>query len=217
MYQVRSCFSGENRNHWAVTLYYQRNISWPALDGLMIDFCSIIFRSGQMPDNVTASVSRRKAWCTLSFSWLTVTFGTQVVWEGSEVNWFGEACLRGSDWDAEGPVSVLCKVQSCVTYWHTHVCFEYHWILCRVLKGEKKTGMCEKTFHHVSSFVLHLSWMTTVKRDAASTEVSSFLHLLILCDCSLFSYLVTESHRSRCIHDRLHLGSGYRRPCIVSC
>lgn len=30
---------------------------------------------------------------------------------------------------SEDPVSVLGKVQSCVTYWHIYVCFEYHWVL----------------------------------------------------------------------------------------
>lgn len=134
MYQVRPCFTGENRKHWAVTLYYQRNISWPALDGLMID-CFSKWTDANQYDGFWQS---KRAWCTLSYSELTVTLGTQVVPGGSKVNWFGEACLQGSDWEAEGPVSVLCKVQSCVTYWHTHVCLEYHWVLCHALK-EKKT------------------------------------------------------------------------------
>lgn len=60
MYLVRPRFAGETRKQWAVTLYYQRNISWPALDGLMIDCCSFISRSGQMPTNTSASVSRKE-------------------------------------------------------------------------------------------------------------------------------------------------------------
>lgn len=135
MYQVRPV-TGENRKHWAVTLYYQRNISWPALDGLMIDHCSFIFQSGQVPTNTT----KKKR---VSFRWMTVTLGTQVVPDGSKVNWFGEGRLQGSDWEAEGPVSVLCKVQSCVTYWHTHVCLEYHWVLCRGLE-KNKPAVCEE-------------------------------------------------------------------------
>lgn len=78
----------------------------------MIDHCSIIFQSGQMPTDMTPPVSRESAWCTLSFSWLTVTLGIQVVPDGSKVNWFGEGCLRGSDWEAEGPPwvsSVKCS------------------------------------------------------------------------------------------------------------
>lgn len=83
----------------------------------------------------------KRAWCTLSFSWLTVTLGPQVVADGSKVNWFGEGCLQGLDWEAEDPVSVLHKVQSCVTYWHTHVCLEYHWVLCGVLKKTNLLSM----------------------------------------------------------------------------
>ena len=89
----------------------------------------------------------RGAWCTLSFSGPTVTLGPQVVPDGSKVNWFGEGCLRGSDWEADGPVSVLCKVQSCVTHWHTHVCLEYHWVFCHVLEKSpenNKPAVCEK-------------------------------------------------------------------------
>lgn len=56
MYRVRPCFAGEKWKHWAMTLYYQRNISWLALDGLMIDRRSFIFRSGQKPTNVSACV-----------------------------------------------------------------------------------------------------------------------------------------------------------------
>lgn len=60
MYQVRPCFAGENRKLWAVTLYYQRSISWPALDGLMIDRRPFMFHNGQMPTDMTASVGQKE-------------------------------------------------------------------------------------------------------------------------------------------------------------
>lgn len=213
MYQVRPV-TGENRKHWAVTLYYQRNISWPALDGLMIDHCSFIFQSGQVPTNTT----KKKR---VSFRWMTVTLGTQVVPDGSKVNWFGEGRLQGSDWEAEGPVSVLCKVQSCVTYWHTRVCLEYHWVLCRGLE-KNKPAVCEeekkKTLSMSSPlFSTWVGWIQSwwkYKWDAASTEVSCFLYLLSLCDCSLFFFFLS-SHRNQ--HDSLHLCSGYRWPCFAPC
>lgn len=66
MYQVRPV-TGENRKHWAVTLYYQRNISWPALDGLMIDHCSFIFQSGQVPTNTT----KKKECLSDEWPWLS--------------------------------------------------------------------------------------------------------------------------------------------------
>ena len=127
-----------------MTLIYQKDISWRALDGLMIERCFFIFRSGQTPSNTTlCQWKERDAHC-LSAG-LTVTLGPQVVPDGSKVNWFGEGCLRGSDWEADGPVSVLCKVQSCVTYWHTLVCLEYHWVLgCEKNKPDclKKLSPC---------------------------------------------------------------------------
>lgn len=113
-------------------------------------------------------------------------------------------------------------MQSCVTYWHSDVCLEYHWVLCHVLKNnnKKKTAVCVKKKKKKKKLSPCLALCSQpeldeyshgekYKRDAASTEVSSFLYILFLCDCSLFFYLVTKSHWSRCIHDRLYLGSGY--------
>lgn len=190
-----------------MTLIYQKDISWRALDGLMIERCFFIFRSGQTPSN-TSQWKERDAHC-LSAG-LTVTLGPQVVPDGSKVNWFGEGCLRGSDWEADGPVSVLCKVQSCVTYWHTLVCLEYHWVLgCEKNKPDclKKLSPC--------LVLCSPPELDKHKRNAASTEVSCFLYLLIICDCSLFFYLATESHRN--LDDSLHLDSGFTRPCFVPC
>lgn len=67
-FKVKTDFYGENRKQLAVTLYYQRIIFWPALDGLMIDCCSFIFWRGQMPTNMTAPVSRKECNIHLSFS-----------------------------------------------------------------------------------------------------------------------------------------------------
>ncbi len=147
MYQVGPCFAGENRKHWAMTLYYQRNISWPALDGLMIDCCSFIFRNGQMPTMMTASVSgkERDVHC-LSASWPWL-LGPKLFQMGQRLTDMVRVVSRGLIGKLKAPVSVLCKVQSCVTYWHTHVCLEYHWVLCHVLKktnllSAKKLSPC---------------------------------------------------------------------------
>lgn len=84
----------------------------------MIGCVSSIFWRGQMPANMTDPIRWKERNVYFSFSWVSMTPGIQVVPDGSKVNWFGEARLQGSDWEAEDPVSVLCKVQSCVTYWH---------------------------------------------------------------------------------------------------
>lgn len=60
MHQVRPSFAGENRKHWAMTLYYQSNISWLALDGLMIDCRSFMFHNGQTPNDMTASAGQKE-------------------------------------------------------------------------------------------------------------------------------------------------------------
>lgn len=93
----------------------------------------------------------------------------------------------------KAPVSILCKVQSCVTYWHTHVCLKYHGVLCCVLKKttkKKRLQSVKKTLTMSSPlFSTWARWIQSCwkyKWDAASTEVSCFLYLLILCDCSLF-------------------------------
>lgn len=84
----------------------------------MIGCVSSIFWRGQMPANMTDPVRWKECIVYFSSSWVSMTPGIKVVPDGSKVNWFGEARLQGSDWEAEDPVSVLCKVQSCVTYWH---------------------------------------------------------------------------------------------------
>ena len=171
----------------------------------MIDHCSIIFQSGQMPTDMTPPVSRESAWCTLSFSWLTVTLGIQVVPDGSKVNWFGEGCLRGSDWEAEGPPwvsSVKCSpvshtdtllfalstIGSSALSWKKRK-KKKKWTCCLWKKKQKKTlNMSSPLFSTWAGWIQ--SWWK-YKWDAASTEVSCFLYLLILCDRSLFFYLVT--------------------------
>lgn len=52
----------------------------------------------------------------------------------------------GLDWETEDPVSVLCKVQSCVTHWHTRVCLEYRRVLCGVPEkiNNEKPAVCKK-------------------------------------------------------------------------
>lgn len=179
MHQVRPCFAGENRKHWAMTLYYQSNISWPALDGLMIDCHSFMFRNGQTPNDMTASAGQkeRDIHC-LSAGWPWLS-GPQVVARGSKVNWFGEGRLQGLDWAAEDTVSVLCKVQSCVTHWHTHVCLEYHGFLCGVLN---KPAVCGKKKKTTSACLVLCS---QPELDAASPEVPCFLYPLILFDFCL--------------------------------
>lgn len=127
------------RTHRAMTLYYQRHISWTAL----ID-CSSFTLQWTDASRHDCCCQFKSAWRTLSFSRSTATPGTRVVPDRSEVNWFGEACLWGSDWEAEGPLSVLCKVQSCVTYWHILVCLEDHWVLCRVLQQINLRSMGKK-------------------------------------------------------------------------
>lgn len=108
--------------------------TWRAYDRLL--FLHFLKGKRRQPTWLHPSVVKSAMYICLLADW-PLTPGNQVVPHGSKVNWFGEACLWGSDWEAEDPVSVLCKVQSCVTYWHTHVCFEYHWVL-RLLSVKKK-------------------------------------------------------------------------------
>lgn len=171
----------------------------------MIGCVSSIFWRGQMPANMTDPVRWKECIVYFSSSWVSMTPGIKVVPDGSKVNWFGEARLQGSDWKAEDPVSVLCKVQSCVTYWHLCLLWVPLGPLLSVEKHTHTRKRKKKKALAVSSslFSTWVGWIQSwwkYKWDAASTEVSCFLYLLIPFDCSLFFYWVTESHRSWCIH-----------------
>lgn len=148
MYQVRPCFAGENRKHWAMTLYYQRNISWPALDGLMIDCCSFIFRSGQMPTNMTASVSRkeRDVHC-LSAGWPWL-LGTKLFQMGQRLTDMVRVVSRG----LIGKLKALKWVSSvkCSPVSHTDtVMFALSTIGSSAMSWKKQTCCLRKNSHHV--------------------------------------------------------------------
>lgn len=132
--------------HWSITLCYQRSISWPLPDGLMMERRSFMFHNIRMPTDTSASAGKGARWCTLSFSQPvtlpryppTPPHPPSCCRRVQRLTDLVKAVSGGLDWEAEDPVSVLCKVQSCVTYWHARVCLEYHRVLCGVLEKINK-------------------------------------------------------------------------------
>ena len=225
MYQVWPCFAGENRKHWAMTLYYQRNISWPALDGLMIDCCSLIFQSGQLPAS-TASVNQKQhdEHCLLAgWPWLLSAKLFQMGQRLTDLVRLVSGDLIGkpkAPWVSAVKCSPVSRTDTLMFALSTIGSSAVSWKR-KEKKKRTQPALCEKTL--TMSSLLFSTWAGWIKSrwkykwEAASTVVSSFLYLLIPCDRGVFFYLVTEPHRSWCIHDRLHGGSGYRQPCFVTC
>lgn len=164
--------------------------------------CCFFSQSGHKALNLCWQFLKR-VWCTLSFIGLTVTPETPVLLKGSKVKWIGVTCLPGSAAEDGGLLwsAVLC---------HTHVCSEYHWVLCSEKKQNKKnTAVYEKLLMSSLLFSTAVKYKQGAAQQRCFTSSHHRFFLILLCFYLVFNSQRMHSWQTSCIYRRLCFMLGY--------